>query len=105
MFHAEHGVSMRAKRIDNNQTDIVKAFRDVGFSVAVTSALGNGFPDIVVGAYGKNYLIEIKDGEKKLTDKEASFFIGWAGQYHIIRNSKQANDFILRILNFENPPC
>src|SRR5688572_22293101 len=42
----------RAKRVDGNQNIIVKALRNQGASVAITSALGQGFPDIVVGAKG-----------------------------------------------------
>lgn len=81
---------MRAKRIDANQNEIVKAFRSLGCSVFVTSALGHGFPDIAVGLRGRNYFFEIKDGKKcassqKLTEDEVKFMQNWKGHYEIIR--------------------
>jgi len=78
-----------AARIDANQNEIVRMLRLMGYSVAVTSACGKGFPDIVVGRSGKNYLFEIKDGNKvpskqKLTAAEQQFSDSWKGQYDII---------------------
>ena len=80
---------MRAKRVDANQADIVEALREVGALVAVTSAVGNGFPDIVVGYSGGLYLMEIKDGTKppsatKLTKDEVAFHTKWTGYVHIV---------------------
>jgi hypothetical protein len=76
---------MRAKKIDANQTQIVNNLRQIGVSVFITSMLGKGFPDLVLGYRGKNYLIELKDGnkvksQKKLTDHEQRFFDSWQGQ-------------------------
>ena len=81
----------RAGRTDGNQQQLVKELRDIGCSVAVTSMLGKGFPDIVVGYRGKNYLIEIKDPDKppsqrKLTPDEVKFQESWRGQYAVIHN-------------------
>lgn len=87
---------MRLKaRVDVNQKKIVNQLRRCGFSVAITSQLGNGFPDIVVGAAGRNYLFEIKDPEKpnsarKLTDDEKSFQEAWSGQYDVIESVDDA---------------
>ena len=79
----------RAARIDSNQNEIVTMLRKMGYSVAITSDCGKGFPDIVVGRSGKNYLFEIKDGNKvpskqKLTDLEQQFADAWKGQYNVI---------------------
>jgi len=54
------------KRVDNNQVQIVKALRDMGCTVEHLHAVGKGCPDIVVGFKGKNLLLEIKDGDKKV---------------------------------------
>jgi Holliday junction resolvase len=86
---------MRAKRVDANQTEIVKALRKVGALVAITSSLGNGFPDIVVGFRGRVYMIEIKDGRappsaQKLTEPEREFHSLWAGYVHVINSIDQA---------------
>lgn len=84
-------MSYRIARVDSNQKEIVAAARKMGCSVAITSMLGNGFPDIVVGYKGFNYLIEIKDGSKplssqKLTKDEQKFHSNWGGKIDIIKD-------------------
>jgi len=91
---------MRGNRTDANQTEIVAALRKLGYSVAITSSLGNGFPDIVVGKHGKNWLFEIKDAakfpsEQRLTDKEQEFFDNWRGQVSKVNSLDQ----ILEVIN------
>jgi len=54
----------KAKRVDANQKEIVKALRDRGASVLHLHQVGGGCPDILVGYAGYNFLIEIKDGTK-----------------------------------------
>ncbi len=71
--------------MDDNQPKIVKALRGIGCSIMYLHQLGSGNPDLCVGYRGKNYLIEIKDGDKapskqKLTDDEQTFFATWSGQ-------------------------
>jgi hypothetical protein len=78
-------------KVDSNQPEIVKAFRNLGFSVFLTHTLGRGFPDIVAGKQGLNFLIEIKDGslppsKRKLTPAEQEFKDNWRGQYDIIES-------------------
>jgi len=90
----------RAAKVDENQNRVVKALRKIpGVSVAITSQLGKGFPDLVVGYKKSNYLIELKDGEKfksqqKLTDDEIEWHSKWKGHV-IICNSL---DEILEVL-------
>ena len=84
----------RAAKVDDNQAEIVAAFRDCGCSVAVTSAAGDGFPDIVVGLRGRNLLVEIKDGskppsERKLTPKQKKFHGEWKGQITVCESVDQ----------------
>lgn len=77
---------MRLKaRTDYNQKLIVEQLRKLGVSVAITSMMGKGFPDLVLGYQNKNFLIELKDGakpksQKGLTMDEAKFFTAWKGQ-------------------------
>lgn len=88
-----------ARRIDENQPEIVKTFRQLGASVLILSNLGKGCPDICCGIFGKNYLFEIKNGKKppsgqKLTEKESEFFESWKGQVKIITSTEQVIEFI-----------
>ena len=86
---------MRAKKIDANQNEVVKKIRSIpNVSVAITSALGNGFPDLVIGYKGLNYLIELKDGNKtpsqrKLTPDEEKFREQWNGNYHVCNSYQE----------------
>ncbi len=76
----------RAGRIDANQNVIVADLRTLpGISVAITSGLGHGFPDLVVGFKARNLMIELKDPAKaksarKLTPDEVTFHDKWNGQ-------------------------
>lgn len=96
---------MKARKIDGNQNEIVKYFRSFDISVAITSALGDGFPDLVLGYRGHNFLVEIKDGSlspsrQKLTEKEQQFKDGWKGQYKVISSLEEAREFVLHIYQY-----
>lgn len=85
----------RAARIDDNQNEIVDALRSVGASVAITSMVGDGFPDLTVGFRDINYLIEIKDGSKppsrrQLTRPEQVFHDSWWGRIDIVNSVDEA---------------
>ena len=78
----------RAARVDRNHGEIIKAFRKLGFSVADTSKLGAGFPDLVIAFAKRTALVEVKDGTKVpsarvLTKPEADFRADWKGTYLI----------------------
>ena len=69
-----------------------------GFT-AITSQLGNGFVDIVVGYKESNYLIELKDGNKppsqrKLTPDEIEFHNKWNGQIAVC----ESLDDVLKVI-------
>lgn len=90
---------MPIRKVDANQKEIVKAFRDKGMSVLVMSSLGKGAPDIAVGAKGMTFFFEIKDGKKprsatKLTDCESKFFDSWKGHVAIIHSVKEVEEFV-----------
>ena len=62
---------MRIKaRVDSNQKDIVSQLRKIGCSVLHTHQLGKGAPDIIVGYDLRNYLVEIKDGNRPLSQQQ-----------------------------------
>ena len=79
---------MRNAKVDRNQPEIVKAFRDLGWSVLIISQLKN-CADIIVSKNGRTIVIEIKDGEKppsgqKLTEGELKFMRMWQGDYMVV---------------------
>jgi hypothetical protein len=89
------------KRTDSNHAEIIKALRKIpNLSVFSTHEVGKGFPDIVIGYKGINYLIEIKDGNKppsarKLTDAEVKFHNDWKGQIKIVNNLDEVLNLLL----------
>lgn len=89
-----------AAKVDVNQAEIVAGLRKCGFSVLIISQLKNCC-DIVAGKDGKNYLIEIKqDNKKKLTEGEQKFFDGWRGSVFIACNLEEVLNNI-KLLNNE----
>lgn len=81
---------MRAYRVDKNQKDIVNGIRGAGYSVQHLHSVGSGCPDIVVGADGINLLMEIKEGDGKLTPDQVVWHAAWRGQVAVIRNTEEA---------------
>lgn len=83
-------MSKKFSKVDVNQPEIVKAFRDLGWSWQHTHTIGQGCVD---GFASKNKLItiaiEIKDGSKspsqrKLTSDEEKWHSNWKGQIAIV---------------------
>jgi Holliday junction resolvase len=84
----------RAAKVDANQRQVVDDLRKLGFSVAITSSLGQGFPDLVLGKAKKNYLVELKDGSKvpsarKLTPDEVKFIDAWRGKVIVAGSTEE----------------
>ena len=89
----------RAARTDSNHAEIVAELRKIGCSVVSLAPLGNGCPDLLVGIFGRNLLLEVKDGEKppsarKLTVLEKEFHDTWKGLVFVVENADQAIDAV-----------
>ena len=87
----------RVGRTDDNHTDIKRALHRAYCTVADTSRLGGGFPDLVVWSphTKRNHLLEIKDGSKspsrrKLTPMEDTFHMRWPGDCHVVSTEAEA---------------
>lgn len=85
----------RAARTDSNQTEIVEALRAIGCSVQSLASVGQGVPDLLVGFMKKNFLLEVKDGDKspsqrRLTTDELLWHNGWNGKVAVVNNVKEA---------------
>ena len=90
----------RAARIDDNQPEIVRKLRELGYSVET------GHDDLLIGHNGKTYWIELKDPKKTL-NKDGTYKAGaikpsqvilndeWQGHYEIVHSIEQ----IIEILN------
>lgn len=85
------------KKVDSNQTRVVKALRELGATVQHLHAVGKGCPDIVVGYKNRNYLLEIKDGEKKLTPDQVIWHYDWRGQVEVVTSPEHAIETIKKL--------
>ena len=91
-------------RTDTNHAEIVEALRSVsGVTVHSLAGVANGVPDLLVGARGATYLVEVKDGEKTpsrrtLTHDQVRWVKRWTGSAVIIlTNTDQARSWARRI--------
>ena len=82
---------MRAKRVDKNQPQIVKALRDRGVSVFLLHTVGKGCPDLLCGINNTTFLVEIKADEKAtFTKDQIEFMAMWKGSpVHRISSEKE----------------
>lgn len=92
-----------AKKVDENHSDVVAELRKYLKEATVfdASGAGKGFPDLVVGWRGRNYLIEVKDPEKvpsrrKLTPAQEEFHLAWQGQVSVCHSAAEICATILR---------
>lgn len=94
----------RAARTDNNQVAIVSILRAVGATVEITSDVGRGFPDLVVGYAGVNHLLEVKNPDvnashRRLSADEARWHSEWRGRAVVVHNADEA----LAVLGIRRP--
>ena len=85
----------RAAKVDRNQAEIVEIFEKYGFSVQRAQAMGSGFPDLILGFGGRNYLVEVKDwqrppSERKLNDLQREWHDAWRGQVCVVETAGDA---------------
>lgn len=79
-----YGGAYLPKRTDANQSDIVSAFRHLGYTVTTLHTVGGGVFDLLVGKWRINLLVEVKDGVKvpsarEFTPKQKQFNFTWTG--------------------------
>ncbi len=92
-----------AKQVDANQVEIVRTFRKLGCSVFVASAVGKGFPDLVVGRAGITYLVECKVKGGKLNDLQTSFHQAWKGApIHVVHGAEEAIELFKTARGYES---
>ncbi len=78
-------------RVDRNQTEIVAALREAGFSVLSLAQLGKGVPDLLLSKGEVTFLAEVKTSEKeKLTPDQIRFHGNWKGRIEMFYSPEQA---------------
>lgn len=92
------------RRTDKNQKEIVKQLEQVGCSVLSLADKGHGCPDLLVGFRGKNFLVEVKNGNGCLTEDQQKFFNLWRGQVMVIRDTEDITNFFAPRGQLANAP-
>ena len=94
----------RAAKVDANHPAIVEALLSVsGVTVHSLAGIGCGCPDLLVGAKGKTFLVEVKDGSKPpshrtLTDDQEKWIREWTGEpVRILMDAGKARSWARRI--------
>lgn len=88
----------RRTRKDANHTEIVHALERAGYTVEDLSAVGGGCPDLLVGAAGRNVLLEIKNPKRKggknnnanTLERQKAWRTCWNGEVHVVETVDQA---------------
>lgn len=89
----------RAAKVDSNQTELVNCLRSLGCSVAITSTIGKGFPDLVVGVAGKTLLVEVKAKKGVYTSDQVEFMATWKGNHFTVRSREDCVALVNTIIN------
>lgn len=77
-------------RFDSNQPEIIEAFQKLGASVLNCSAVGSGFPDLIIGFAGGNHLVEVKRadssyGRRGLSPSQQKWAERWPTAVYVVR--------------------
>jgi predicted outer membrane protein len=86
-----------AKSVDANQKEIVRLLNEIPGMKAVV--IGDPV-DVLVGYKAKNFLFEIKDGNKKdyehrYTQKQREFLKTWPGQVRVAKSFEEVLNVLM----------
>lgn len=93
---------------DKNQPDILAFARNrLGVrkdSAVVTTGVGGGFPDTVLGFHGLTVLVEVKGKDGKLSPSQVAFMAAWDGGPVLVVDS--AEDLFHQLIDLDRavPP-
>lgn len=83
----------RAAKVDENQSELVRAAEQFGCSVCSLAQHGAGVPDLLIGQASKwgrrNILVEVKSDTGILTPEQIRFHREWRGQVDIARTVEE----------------
>ena len=101
-----YGVNMPryAARRDTTHADVRDGLRQAGYSVFDAGSVGGDFPDLVVGAHGLTFLIEVKSPGGKVSEGQSRFAANWrGGPVLIVYSLEQALGYIIKHVRGDKP--
>lgn len=78
---------MSPTRTDKNQQIIIDTFIKLGYKVRDTSAIGQGFPGLIICRTGENILVECQTETAMLTTDQIKFISDWNSAVYICRDA------------------
>lgn len=98
------GEAVRARRTDANHKAIAAAYRELGCSVADTSGVGGGFPDLVIGCNHLTDLVEIKTEKGPTKASQVLFYADWKGaKVKVIRDIGAVAEHVAALRRTQGP--
>ncbi len=94
---SEREMGRRGARKDANHNDIAEALAAIGCLVMDTSAMGRGFPDILISPPHNRHdlmLLEIKTKTGRLNPAQIAFHRQWDGATYVVRSVDEAIELI-----------
>jgi Holliday junction resolvase len=96
-------MSKYARKVDANQSELVKAFKELGCSVFDCSRVAGGFPDLLIGKNKRTVLVEIKATEKSTyTPAQELFMLNWRGSTVVRINDIDGAIRLVKLLDNAN---
>lgn len=86
-------------RRDANEPEIITEFERLGAQVIRIDEPC----DLIVGYKGHCYLVEVKTEKGKLTATQEKFTKEWRHGFHIVRSTKDVQEFIEKINRLDEP--
>lgn len=94
-----------AARRDTNHAEIRDGLRQCGFSVFDAGSVGSDLPDLIVGAHGTTFLMEVKAFGGRVSSGQSRFAENWrGGPVNVVRTLEDALGIIARYIRQKPSP-
>lgn len=87
-------MSRYARRVDENQAEVVKAIRQIGAVVTHLHTLGGGVPDLLVSFRQRWFLMEVKTEKGELTPDQVEWIAEQRAPVYVVSSPLQAVQFL-----------
>jgi hypothetical protein len=82
-------------RVDENQSGLIQAARDMGASVLLLHRVGMGCPDLLLFYHGQYMLVEVKSPGGVLNERQRDWIAHWPGPVKVVHSSHEMISLLL----------